>query len=211
VHPDHGRFKAECSTRPPCHHNHLGNFGIPEEAAQAYLQHWETWHQHHQKEHPEELEKERAPPLQVQEHGKAELVKGRGDGAASGSDGDTDSASAEIFENSDDSDDTDSDECWLAERRGAGQVNLPPPPPLFEGEGRLLLSRGKEDEEDEEDEDEDEQANTPLFDYSAAEQTQTVQVLAGFTIEASSVSLDVLTQVRLFVLFALNSLLSALN
>jgi hypothetical protein len=51
---------ARCDTSP-CHHNHVGRFDTPEEGAQAYLQHWE-------KEHPEELKKERAPPLQVQEH-----------------------------------------------------------------------------------------------------------------------------------------------
>jgi hypothetical protein len=51
---------AACQT-PPCHNSHLGNFGTPEGAAQAYLQHY-------QKEHPEELEKERAPPLKVQAH-----------------------------------------------------------------------------------------------------------------------------------------------
>jgi hypothetical protein len=50
---------TQCNT-PPCNHNYLGMFGTPEEGAQAYLQHWE-------KEHPEELENERAPPLQVQE------------------------------------------------------------------------------------------------------------------------------------------------
>jgi hypothetical protein len=55
-----GRYQAKCDTAS-CHSHNLGRFGTPEEAAQAYLQHWE-------KEHPEELEKERAPPLQVQEH-----------------------------------------------------------------------------------------------------------------------------------------------
>ena len=49
VHPDHGRYKANCDSSP-CHRNHLGMFVTPEEAAQAYLQHRE-------KEHPEELEK----------------------------------------------------------------------------------------------------------------------------------------------------------
>jgi hypothetical protein len=60
VHPHYGRYHATCNTAP-CRHNHLGNFGTPEQAAQAYLQHWEQ-------EHPEELEKEQAAPLQVQEH-----------------------------------------------------------------------------------------------------------------------------------------------
>jgi hypothetical protein len=60
VAPNKGRYKAACHT-PPCHHNNLGTFDTPEEGAQAYLQHY-------QKEHPEELKKERAPPLQVQEH-----------------------------------------------------------------------------------------------------------------------------------------------
>jgi hypothetical protein len=54
-----GRFQAKCTTST-CR-NSLGTFGTPEEAAQAYLQHY-------RKEHPEELEKERAPPLKVQEH-----------------------------------------------------------------------------------------------------------------------------------------------
>ena len=53
-------YKATCNTAA-CNHNPLGNFGTPEEAAQAYLRHWET-------NHPEELEKERAPPVPVQEH-----------------------------------------------------------------------------------------------------------------------------------------------
>jgi hypothetical protein len=60
VHPGRGRYQATCTT-PPCHKNYLGTFGTLELAAQVYLQ-------HHQKEHPEELKKERAPPLQVQEH-----------------------------------------------------------------------------------------------------------------------------------------------
>jgi hypothetical protein len=58
--PSTGRYRAKCTTSPCCHLT-LGSFGTPEEAAQAYLQHWQT-------DHPEELEKERAPPLQVQEH-----------------------------------------------------------------------------------------------------------------------------------------------
>ena len=49
-----GRYRAKCETAP-CHHNYLGLFDRPKDAAQAYLQHWE-------KEHPEELVKERAPP-----------------------------------------------------------------------------------------------------------------------------------------------------
>ena len=62
VNSNHGRYMAQCNTSP-CHHYYLGNFGTPEEAAQVYLQHWE-------KEHPEELAKERARPLllPVQEH-----------------------------------------------------------------------------------------------------------------------------------------------
>jgi hypothetical protein len=63
VHPSHGRYEAKCST-PPCRHNYLGSFGTPEEGAQAYLQHY-------QKEHPEELMKERVPrpvPLPELEH-----------------------------------------------------------------------------------------------------------------------------------------------
>jgi hypothetical protein len=54
VYSHNGRCKATCNTSP-CHHNHLGRFDTPEDAAQSYLQHYET-------EHPEELEKERAPP-----------------------------------------------------------------------------------------------------------------------------------------------------
>jgi hypothetical protein len=61
VSPHHGRYQAMCTTSP-CRNNHLGNFDTPEEAAQAYLHHY-------QKEHPEELKKKKqAPPLQVQEH-----------------------------------------------------------------------------------------------------------------------------------------------
>jgi hypothetical protein len=63
VTPNHGRYKTKCDT-PPCHRNSLGTFDSPEEAAQTYLQHWE-------KEHPEELKKERVPRpvlLPVQEH-----------------------------------------------------------------------------------------------------------------------------------------------
>ena len=55
VTPHHDRYMAECNTSS-CHHNHLGSFGTPEEAAQVYLQHY-------QKEHPEEREKERARPV----------------------------------------------------------------------------------------------------------------------------------------------------
>jgi hypothetical protein len=55
-----GRFTAKCETHP-CRGKSVGTFTTAEEAAQAYLQ-------HHQEVHPEELEKERAPPLQVQEH-----------------------------------------------------------------------------------------------------------------------------------------------
>jgi hypothetical protein len=51
VQPYKGRYKATCDT-PPCRHHYLGMGGTPEEAAQAYLQHWEE-------AHPEELEKER--------------------------------------------------------------------------------------------------------------------------------------------------------
>jgi hypothetical protein len=46
VHPHRGRFEVKCAT-PPCHHNHLGSFDIPEEAAQAYLQHQQQNHSHH--------------------------------------------------------------------------------------------------------------------------------------------------------------------
>ena len=60
VTPNHGRYQAECTTSP-CRYNYLGHFGTLEEAAQAYLQHRE-------KQHPEQLKKERAPPLQAQEH-----------------------------------------------------------------------------------------------------------------------------------------------
>ena len=51
--PNQGRYKAQCDTSP-CHNSHLGTFGTPEEAGQAYLQHY-------RKEHPEELKKERMP------------------------------------------------------------------------------------------------------------------------------------------------------
>jgi hypothetical protein len=54
VHQDRGRYQAKCTTAP-CHKNHLGSFDAPEDAAQAYLQHYEN-------KHPKELEKERAPP-----------------------------------------------------------------------------------------------------------------------------------------------------
>jgi hypothetical protein len=40
-----GRYQARCS-KPPCRLNHLGMFGIPEEAAQAYLQHYQHNHNH---------------------------------------------------------------------------------------------------------------------------------------------------------------------
>jgi hypothetical protein len=60
VKPVGSRYQAACTT-PPCRLDHLGTFGTPEEAAQAYLQ-------HHQKEHPGALKKKRAPPLQLQEH-----------------------------------------------------------------------------------------------------------------------------------------------
>ena len=57
-----GRYTANCQTAP-CGHNHLGSFGTPEDAAQAYLHHYE-------RKHPKELEKERAPPVlpEVQHH-----------------------------------------------------------------------------------------------------------------------------------------------
>jgi hypothetical protein len=60
VHPHRGRHQATCDTSP-CRNIYLGPFGTPEEGAQAYLQ-------HHQKQHPEKLKKERASPLQVQAH-----------------------------------------------------------------------------------------------------------------------------------------------
>jgi hypothetical protein len=52
---DRGRYKAKCNTAP-CRHHNLGSVGTPEEAAQAYLQHCQTFHS-------EALEKEqqRAP------------------------------------------------------------------------------------------------------------------------------------------------------
>jgi hypothetical protein len=43
VHQHKGRYQAQCRTTP-CRNNHLGTFGISHEAAQAYLQHWETDH-----------------------------------------------------------------------------------------------------------------------------------------------------------------------
>ena len=43
VYPLQGRYKAVCDTSP-CHHNYLGMFGTPEEAAQAILQHYQTEH-----------------------------------------------------------------------------------------------------------------------------------------------------------------------
>ena len=63
---NYGRYQAQCHTSP-CRKNHLGMFDIPEDAAQAYLQHWEE-------KHPEELKQERAlrptPPVlpEVQHH-----------------------------------------------------------------------------------------------------------------------------------------------
>ena len=46
VTPNKGRYQAKCDTSP-CRHNHLGSFGTPEEAAQAYLQHHQHSHSHH--------------------------------------------------------------------------------------------------------------------------------------------------------------------
>ena len=63
VYPLEGRYKAVCNTSP-CRNNYLGRFGTPEEAAQTYLQHRE-------KQHPEELKNERVPRpvlLPVEEH-----------------------------------------------------------------------------------------------------------------------------------------------
>jgi hypothetical protein len=63
VHAQDGRYRTKCNT-PPCHLNYLGSFDTPEDAAQSYLQHF-------QKKHPEELKKERLPRpvlLPVQEH-----------------------------------------------------------------------------------------------------------------------------------------------
>jgi hypothetical protein len=63
VHPNRGRCKAQCNT-PPCNYKNLGTFDTPEDAAQSYLQ-------HNQKKHPEELKQERAPPSvlpEVQHH-----------------------------------------------------------------------------------------------------------------------------------------------
>ena len=48
VHADRGRYMATCTTAT-CRNNYLGSFGTPEDAAQAYLQHWMTGL------HPEEL------------------------------------------------------------------------------------------------------------------------------------------------------------
>ena len=50
-----GRYHAKCQTSP-CRLNHLGTFDIPEDAAQSYLQ-------HQQEEHPEELGMKQAPQL----------------------------------------------------------------------------------------------------------------------------------------------------
>ena len=47
VRPHNGRYQARCNTSP-CHHNYLDMFDTPEEAAQAYLQHY-------RKKHPEQL------------------------------------------------------------------------------------------------------------------------------------------------------------
>ena len=44
VHLNKGRYEATCQTAP-CHKHHLGSFGTPEEAAQAYLRHWVKDHQ----------------------------------------------------------------------------------------------------------------------------------------------------------------------
>ena len=44
VQPNWGRFQVRCDTPPSCQNNNLGNFGTPEEAAQAYLQHQQTAH-----------------------------------------------------------------------------------------------------------------------------------------------------------------------
>jgi hypothetical protein len=63
VRASHGRYRAQCDT-PPCDYNYLGRFDTLEDAAQSYLQHY-------QKKHPEELKQERAPRpvlLPVQEH-----------------------------------------------------------------------------------------------------------------------------------------------
>ena len=43
VHPDKGRYQAKCNTSS-CRSNHLGTFDTPEEAAQAYLQHYRKTH-----------------------------------------------------------------------------------------------------------------------------------------------------------------------
>jgi hypothetical protein len=43
VSSNQGRYQAQCHTAP-CHHNHLGRFNTPEEAAQAYLQHGQIQH-----------------------------------------------------------------------------------------------------------------------------------------------------------------------
>ena len=72
MYPNHDRYEAKCDTSP-CHTNYLGTFGTPEEAAQTYLQHQEE-------EHPEKLEKERAPPLQVKEKKKDAAAAAAGGG-----------------------------------------------------------------------------------------------------------------------------------
>ena len=43
VKADHGRYRAQCQASS-CLGTHLGNFGTPEEAAQAILQHYQTEH-----------------------------------------------------------------------------------------------------------------------------------------------------------------------
>ena len=45
MHLDKERYKTECDTSTCCK-NHLSNFGTPEEAAQAYLQHFQHNHNH---------------------------------------------------------------------------------------------------------------------------------------------------------------------
>jgi hypothetical protein len=56
VHPHQGRYQAKCQT-PPCLQNYLGTFDTSEEAAQAYLQHY-------QEEHPEELKVQHQYPVE---------------------------------------------------------------------------------------------------------------------------------------------------
>ena len=59
-----GRYYAQCNTSP-CSQNYLGSFDTPEDAAQSYLQHY-------QKKHPEELEN--AKPLTEEKEDEGHAV-----------------------------------------------------------------------------------------------------------------------------------------